>query len=121
MKIANVFKKIIHGRPDGTLSDGDEAEVLSLFFGSIFTEEGNGPIPQFGPRDVTQLNELKVSEEDIAKKLKSLNISKSPGPDNVHPRVLKELAEELAIPLKLLLDKTLKERKIPDKWKEAEV
>ena len=95
--------------------------MLNQFFGSVFTEEGDGPIPQFGPIDVTQLNEIHVTEEDITKKLKSLNITKSPGPDNVHPRVLKELAEELATPLKLLLDKTLKERKIPDKWKEAEV
>ena len=54
-------------------------------------------------------------------KLKQLNASKSAGPDNMHPRLLKELAEVIALPLKLLFDKTLKEGKIPAAWKKAEV
>ena len=35
----------------------------------------------------------------VMKKLKQLKTSKSPGPDSTHPRVLKELREELADPL----------------------
>ena len=35
------------------------------------------------------------------------NVSKSEGPDGIH--LLKELSEGLALPLKVLFDKTLKE------------
>ena len=53
--------------------------------------------------------------------LKSLNTSKSPGPDGLHPRILKELSDVIALPLKLLLDKTLNDGVIPHAWKVAEV
>ena len=35
----------------------------------------------------------------VGKHLKDLKVSKTPGPDGIHPRVLKELASVLAIPL----------------------
>ena len=67
------------------------------------------------------LNEISVSEQQIKNALESLKVGKSPGPDGVHPRVLKELAVQLAQPLKLLFDKTMLDGKLPSKWKEAEV
>ena len=57
----------------------------------------------------------------MTKRLKSLQVSKSPGPDCIHPKILKECAEELAYPFKLLFDATLIAGKIPSKWKRAEV
>ena len=42
---------------------------------------------------------LKISKENVRKKLYSLNPSKAAGPDGIHPRILKELYEELARPL----------------------
>ena len=39
----------------------------------------------------------------------------------MHPRVLCELAQEFSIPLKMLFDKTMRDGKIPNKWKIAEV
>ena len=53
--------------------------------------------------------------------LKSLNVSKSPGPDEIHPRILKELSLELSKPLTMLFNKSIHDGKIPDKWKVAEV
>ena len=57
----------------------------------------------------------------MEKALNSLKIFKSPGPDGIHPRLLKECAKELALPFKLLFDKTIENGHIPSKWKEAEV
>ena len=57
----------------------------------------------------------------MSKALKNLNHAKSPGPDEIHPRILKELANELTKPLTILFQKTIKDNKLPDKWKEAEV
>eukprot|EP00112_Aurelia_sp_Birch-Aquarium-sp1_P026292 Seg924.11 transcript_id=Seg924.11/GoldUCD/mRNA.D3Y31 product="LINE-1 reverse transcriptase" protein_id=Seg924.11/GoldUCD/D3Y31 len=39
----------------------------------------------------------------------------------MHPRVLKELSEELATPLTLLFNKSLLENKLPVGWKDAQI
>ena len=57
----------------------------------------------------------------MLKVLNSLKTCKSPGPDTIHPRLLKELVRELAPPLRMLFQKTLDEGILPDAWKEAEV
>ena len=46
------------------------------------------------------------------KKLVNLDIHKSAGPDQIHPRVLYELRNEIAFPLKLIFVQTIKEKKI---------
>ena len=45
-----------------------------------------------------------ISEEIILKKLNNLNVTKSPGPDNIHPRILYELRHEIATPLEILFE-----------------
>ena len=57
----------------------------------------------------------------MEKALKSLKAGKSPGPDSIHPRILKELATELAYPLRILFEKSIKNGKLPNDWKSAEV
>ena len=50
-----------------------------------------------------------------------LKSSKSQGPDNVHPMLLKECKKALLPPLKCIFEKSLEERKIPEIWKSAHV
>lgn len=115
--VANLSKN------DGSLTENDmeKAEVLNAFFSSVFTKEDLDNIPTFPTRCSNVLSHVTVSEEVMAKKLAGLNISKSCGPDGVHPRLLKELSNELACPLKMLFDRTMQEGKIPEAWKIAEV
>ena len=53
--------------------------------------------------------------------IKSLDTSKSPGPDNIHPRVLKETADVIAYPLHLIFKGSLNAGLLPDTWKIANV
>ena len=53
--------------------------------------------------------------------LNNLNPNKSPGPDLIHPKLLKNSSKSLAKPLKILFDNTLLEGNIPSDWKIAEV
>ena len=50
-----------------------------------------------------------------------MKIDKSPGPDGLHPRVLKEVATEIAKPLTILFNTTIRTGQIPKAWKVAEV
>ena len=50
-----------------------------------------------------------------------MNIYKSPGPDAIHPRIIKELACVIAEPLTTIFNKTLQEATVPEGWKEARI
>ena len=68
-----------------------------------------------------KVKDIEITTEDVAKKLRNTKIDKSAGPDGIHPRILKELCEELSQPLAILFNKTLTEGKIPDDWKTANI
>ena len=53
------------------------------------------------------MNNLEISQEEITKILKKLKIDKSPGPDKIHPRILKELAETISKPLTIIFNQSL--------------
>ena len=53
--------------------------------------------------------------------LKKLNINKSCGPDEIHPRLLTELSSHISKPIAFLLNKTIEYGKIPNDWKRAYV
>ena len=57
--------------------------------------------------------------EGVAHQLAILNPSKSGGPDEIPPRFLKELANDLAPSLTLIFQASLKQGTIPDDWKKA--
>ena len=116
-KVANLLKE----NNEYTENDQEKADTLNNFFSSVFVEEGDGPVPTFSFDFENELNDIIITEQDIYKTLSKLNTSKAPGPDCIHPRILKELASELAFPFHALFQKTLKEGKLPDKWKEAQV
>ena len=111
-------------RLDGTMADTDvqKAEVLNRFFASVFTTEGEGDIPLFGRRAYnTELVDLSITKEEIERILKTLDTSKSPGPDGLHPHPLAEMAEQLAEPFQALFSTSLEEGILPQGWKGGNV
>lgn len=53
--------------------------------------------------------------------LKNLNIYKSPGPDGISPRILKECSQVLSSPLALLFNTSFSLGQLPTMWKNANI
>ena len=104
-----------------TTNNSEKADLLNEYFSSVFTKEDLNNIPTLSSRTDQILNKVEITSIQMRDKLKSLKPSKSPGPDGIHPRVLRELADVIADPLKQIFDKSLSEGKLPSEWKDAEV
>ena len=105
-----------------TRNDHDKAELLNDYFSSVFTNEAVGEIPIIPLKHVNQLlTEIQITNEMILKQLKGINISKSPGPDGIHAKVLHELADEMAPILLIVYTLSQEEGCVPTQWKEANV
>jgi len=60
------------------------------------------------------------TESIVYKKLCMLNVTKSPGPDAVHPHwFLKNCADLLAYPLTCIFQKLFQDSHLPNNWKSA--
>ena len=68
-----------------------------------------------------KLNDFVITQEEVEDSLKMLNTSKAMGPDNIHPRVLKEASACLAKPLSDLFNYSLEHSVYPSSWKCANV
>ncbi|KFQ88815.1 hypothetical protein N337_08032, partial [Phoenicopterus ruber ruber] len=62
-----------------------------------------------------------VREDQVHDHLRNLNVHKSMGPDKVHPRVLKELADVVARPLSRISEKSQWSGEVPGDWKKGNV
>jgi len=58
-----------------------------------------------------------IQEEAVYNLLCHLHTYKSTGPDWIHPRMLRELAEELAKPLSIICPQSWLTEDIPDDWR----
>ena len=100
----------------------EEANLLNDFFASVFIKEPPGQLPIFDVRYRGQsVTKLIVSTDDVYKRLMSLKVSKSMGPDNCHPRLMKDTSDSIKEPLQMIFNKTFKEGTLPEVWKDAHV
>ena len=72
-------------------------------------------------RSAPFMNDIAVSKDGVIKLLKGLNPSKALGPDELHPRVLKELATELGPVLAHLFQQSIDTGEIPKEWSLANI
>ena len=71
--------------------------------------------------DYSKLSKIHISEEGVRKLLKGLNPNKACGPDGISPRVLKELADEVAPILTLLFRTSMDTGTVPEDWRSANI
>ena len=74
--------------------DLEKAEEFNGQFTDVFNKNEHTQIPLLD-RSAPFMDDIVVSKDGVIKLLKGLNLSKALGPDEFHPRVLKELTTEL--------------------------
>jgi hypothetical protein len=103
-----------------TNNDKDKANTLSDFFSSVFTTETTDNYPSLEDINISyNMGTLVIDEEKVKKRLHELNISKSPGPDGLHPRILHDLYEELGKPIAIIFKNSMENKNIPNEWREG--
>ena len=99
-------------------TDGEKAEVLANFYSSVFTREPEGDIPELNPCQIIHpFTETPFKEAEVERLLREVNINKSPGPDGLHPKALRELCNVISKPLTMIFNKSKETGLVPRVWK----
>ena len=100
----------------------EKANELNGYFASVFHQSHGTSMPAMGQGDPGDGDPLPSINADLVKEhLEKLDTFKSAGPDNLHPRVLKELASVIAQPLARIFENSWRSGVVPEDWKKANV
>ena len=104
-----------------TTTDQEKAERLSEQYAETFTKEDLSNMPDFPakPLSTPPLESIIITSMMVRTKLEALRVDKSPGLDAMHPRILKELATVIDVPLAMVFTRSLDEETLPSIWKSA--
>ncbi|XP_076435230.1 uncharacterized protein LOC143275052 [Babylonia areolata] len=116
-------------KADGRLTPEPSAEdeILNRHFQSVFSKGNEYSTEEFTqkcnmkPADFPELENIKISVEGEKKLLHELKPDKASGSDNISPRILKELASEMAPILTTMFQSSVPTGTVPSDWKDANV
>ena len=107
------------------LSSGDWAttpaaisEELAKTFASVFR---TNHLAQMYPHQdlAVTMQPFTILREEVEKKIRRLDGSKSSDPDGIHPLMLKSCAHEVSWPLYLIFCKSFSTGEVPEQWKKS--
>ncbi|CAJ0964813.1 unnamed protein product [Ranitomeya imitator] len=103
------------------VDDEEKANILNTFFSTVFTVENEmlGEIPRNNENPILRVTNL--TQEEVRNRLNKIKIDKSPGPDGIHPRVLRELSNVIDKPLFLIFRDCIATGSVPQDWRIANV
>ena len=105
-------------------SPKEKEKLFNTYFCSVFRPAKT----TMNPVDSTsflisssQLSDITVTEEEVAKHLYHLDPSKATGPDGIPGRILKECSAIIAPSLCSLFNHSLRSGTVPSEWKSANI
>ena len=105
---------------------GEMANELKDYFAFVFTAENLQSIPQHDdPAGATDgkpvLDDIYITEEMVLRKFRDLRSDKAAGADDLSPRFLSQIQEEVCHPMTVLFQKSLQSGVVLQDWKLAHV
>ena len=84
--------------------------------------EGPEALPDIQDQNfIEPITNIDIKKTNIAKAIDKRNESNSQGPDQIHPKLLKECKESLLEPLEIIFKKPVDNSQIPCIWKQGNV
>ena len=104
----------------------DKVKILNDYFISVFTKESSHGLNSLTnsleqTRSTSSIDALQLSELDVFRALKTIDPTKSSGPDEIPGKLLMQGADHLAKPLAILFNLSLKTATLPSDWKKANI
>ena len=125
---ARVKEQISFIKKGDQIFSGDKniADGFNSFFSSVFSNSDNNMFQYKNQYDDVRGNSnsiksFEISVESVSKIIKSLNINKSMGPDNINSQILKEGEVSISYALTKIFNKSLANSEVPMDWKLANV
>ena len=97
------------------------SELLASAFSSVYRPSVPQHPLQLQVNDGGSMSELDISYEKVLGVLLVLNESSSPGPDGIHPMLLKRCAHAVALPLMYIFKKVYSSGVLPGDWRCSEI
>ena len=105
-----------------TNDQNEIVEILNQQFQDVFTIEDSGiPLPEM---DMTENNDIClpiIEYIDVARRLKIIDTNKTCGVDSIHPLIMKNCADSIALPLTLIYKESLEKSELPIQWRSANI
>ena len=87
--------------------------MLNNYFGTVMTDEPDGMLPDFDRvNGYDPIDNLHITENEVLEIMLKIKVNKSAGPDEIHPKVLRE-AVSLSKPLTMLFNHSLETGTLP--------
>lgn len=100
----------------------DKADILNDFFiQQTDIDDSNNTLPDDIFLENNALSNIVTTPDEVKSVLQNLKLGKSSGPDNINNKLLKELANQLSIPLCDIFNSSLHSSTCPNMWKQAHV
>ena len=100
------------------------ADEFGNYFVEVFSEEDLSSIPEMGKGtgdEMESICETEITFDRVRKVLRRLRADKAQGMDELSPRLLLHVQDEICEPLCLLFEESMSEGKVPDDWRRANV
>ena len=114
--------KDVKDKNSAQFDDVENDNILQDQFSSVFTREPEGETPSLNKRTDASSGNLHISYKIVQEEINNLNVNKSCGPDEAHPRMLIELVDDIiSKPISELLNRTMEDGHLPIDWRKAYV